>query len=103
MPHLIENILKTLLRQGRALHVFDCTQFPGKMFARLSWNRPLFLPCKRLYDSTVISQIDLRPDDEAWYPRAVMVHLWEPLLLDVFERGGRGYAEAHEKHNRLVR
>lgn len=46
----------------------------------------------------VASQIDLGSNNETGHAWAVMVDLREPLLLDVFERGGGSDGETDEEH-----
>lgn len=99
--HLVENVLQPLLRQCRALDILDGPQLPREPLALLVRDGPLLLPSQLLYHLRVVSQIDLRPDDEARDPRTVVVHFGKPLLLDVLERGGGCDAEADEEHVRL--
>lgn len=102
LPHdggtyLIEHVLQSLLRQRRALHVLDRTQLPRKPLALLACDGPLLLSLQLLQHLRVVSKIDLCPDDQARYARAVVVDLWEPLLLDVLERCRGSDTEAYEE------
>lgn len=86
-----------LLRQSGALDVFDGAQFPRQTISRLERHRSLLLLGQLLQYGLVIPQVDLSPDDQARHARAVMVNFREPFLLDVFERGRAGDAEAYEE------
>jgi len=95
--HLIEDVLQTPLSQGRALHKLDGSQLLSQSFTLLCCDGPLLLSGELLDDSLVIPQIDLRSYDETGDSGAMVVNFWEPFLLDVLKRGGRGDREADEK------
>ena len=101
LPYLIEDVLQLILRQCRALDVFNGSQVFGHSFSVFlaNWLHPLF--SQLLSDLRIITQIRLRADNEARYPGAMMVHLGEPFLPHVLERGWGCHAEAHEEHVRL--
>lgn len=86
-----------LLRQCRALDVLDGAELSCEPLTRLGGHRSLLLPRELVEHGGVVAQVDLSSDDEARNARAVVVHLGEPLFLDVLERGGRGDAEADEE------
>ena len=96
--HLVKHVLQPLLRQSRALHIFDRPEFPCETFSHFTRHRSLFLSGEFLDDLAIVPQIDLRAEDEARHIRIVVVHLWEPLLLDVLKRRRGGDAEANEKN-----
>lgn len=95
--HLVENVLQTPLSKGGTLHKLDSSQLLGQSFTLLRRDRPLFLPSELLDHGLIIPQINLRSYDETGHSRAVVMDLWEPLLLDVFKGGGRGDREANEE------
>ena len=97
MTHLVKDILQSSLGQSRALYVFHRTEFPGQSLALLHADRLQLLPRQLLQVLGIFPQVDLGADDEAGNTRAVVVHLWEPLLLDVFERCRRSDGEANEE------
>ena len=99
--HLVKDVLQTLLRQRRTLHILHRTQFPREAFSLLRSDGPLLLPLQFLQDLGVVPQIDLRADNEARDTGTVMVDLREPLLLDVLKRCRRRHAEANQEHVRL--
>lgn len=96
--YLIKHILELELRQRTALDVFDRAQVLRHTLAVLLADRGHLLLSKLFSDARVVSQVDLGADDEAGDTGAVVVDFGEPLFADVFERGGRGDAEADEEH-----
>jgi hypothetical protein len=94
----VENILYPLLRQRRAFNIFKGSELPFEPLTLLACDLPQLLA---RYHLGRVSQIDFRPDDDTRGARAMVVHFWKPLLLDVLERGGRCYAEADYEHVRL--
>lgn len=99
--HLIEHVLQALLSERGALDVLHSTQFPRKPLTLLSRDWPLLLPLQLLQDLGVISQVDLRADDQARHSGTVVVDFREPLLLHVLERSRRRDTEANEEDVRL--
>ena len=98
VAYLIEDILELVLRQRRALDVFDCPELLGHPLAVLLANR-LHLLLGQLFPHTrVIAQIRLCADDQARHARAVVVDLREPFLAHVFERSGRRDTGAYEEN-----
>ena len=95
--YLIENILQLVLRQGTALDVLDSTQLLSHALAILFPHGGHLLLGKLLPDAAVVPQIDLGADNEAGNAGAVVVNLGEPLLANVFERGGGCDAKADEE------
>ena len=85
---LVKNVLEALLGECGALDILDRTKFTCETLSLFRGDGPLLLPLKLLHHLRVIAQIHLGAHDEAWNPRAVMVHLREPLLLHVLK--GRG-------------
>ncbi len=83
--YLVENVLQSLLRQGRALHVLHRAQLSCEPFALLWGDRPLLLPRQLLQHLRIVPEIDLCSDDEARNTGTVMVNFGEPLLLHVLE------------------
>ena len=99
--HLIEHVLQALLSERRALDVLHGAQFPRKPLTLLSRDWPLLLSLQLLQDLGIVSQVDLRTDDQARDSGTVVVDFREPLLLHVLERGGRCDTEANEEDVRL--
>jgi hypothetical protein len=95
--YLIEYVLQLVLRQRRALDILDCTQFSRHPLAVLALDRRHSLFGELVLDRVVLAQIDLGADNQARHARAVVMHLGEPLLADVLERGGRRHGEADEE------
>ena len=95
--HLVEHVLQALLGERRALDVLHSTQFPCKSLALFSGDGPLLLPLQLLQDLGVVSQVDLRADDQARHSGTVVVNFGEPLLLHVLERRRGGDTEADEE------
>ena len=85
------------LRQCRALDILDCTELPRQPVSRFWLDGSLLLFAELLDDCLVVAQVDLGPDNEAGDTRAVVVDLWEPLLLHVLKRCGGRDAEADEE------
>ena len=83
--YLVEYILQALLGERRALDVLHSTQFPCKSLALLRGDGPLLLPLQLLQDLGVVSQVDLRADDQARHSGTVVVNFREPFLFYVFE------------------
>ena len=98
MAHLIENILKTLLHQGRALHVFDCASSLARRSPDSVETGLCF--CLASFSMTVLSShksicvLTMRPQGSDGAPL-------ELLLLEAFKRGGKGYTEVHKEYVRL--
>lgn len=99
--HLIEYVLQALLCERRTLNVLHGAEFSRKPLTRIGGNRSLLLSLQLLQDLGVISQINLRADDKARDSGAVVVHLGEPLLLNVLKRRGGSYTEADQENIRL--
>jgi hypothetical protein len=95
--YLIEHVLELVLRQRRALDVLDCAQLSRHPLAVLALDRRHPLLGQLVLDRVVFPQIDLRADNQTRHARAMVVHLGEPLLTDVLERGGRRHGEAHKE------
>lgn len=87
LAYLIKDILQLVLRQSRALHIFNCTKLLGHPVAVLLTNRLHLLASQLLPNAGVVAQIGLSADNKAGYTGAVVVHLGEPLFPYVFERG----------------
>lgn len=64
-----------LLRESRALDVFDGAELARETLARFRRHRTLLLSAELLEHGGVVSEIDLSPDDEAGHSRAVVMHL----------------------------
>jgi len=94
---LVEHVFQALLRQRRALYILDGTELSCETFACLVPDRALLLLRELFDNSMVVAQIHLGADNETRDTGAVVVDLREPLLLDIFVRGGRRDAEADEK------
>lgn len=97
ITHLVKDILELVLGQGAALDVFDCAQLLGHPLAILFPHGVHLLLGELGHHLLILPQIHLGADDEAGHAGAVVVYLGEPLLADVFERGGRRDAEANEE------
>lgn len=95
--HLIEDILELVLRQSTALNVFDRAQLLRHPLAVLFPHRLHLLLLQLRHHLLVVPQVHLRADYQARDAGAVVVHLGEPFLADVFERGRRRDAEAHQE------
>jgi hypothetical protein len=95
--HLVKDIFELKLRERAAFDVFDRAQVLCHPLAVLfPYGRHLLLGQLRYY-LLIVPEIHLSADDQARHAGAVVVYLWEPLLADVFERGGRRDAEANEE------
>lgn len=95
---LVEHVFKSLLSESRTLNIFDGTEFSCEPFTLLAGDGSLFLSLELFQHARIVSQIYLRAYDEAGHARAVMVHLREPFLLNVFERSRRGNAKADKEN-----
>ncbi|KAI3481258.1 hypothetical protein L1887_56474 [Cichorium endivia] len=98
---LVKHVFQSLLRQRRALDVLDRAQLSRQALARLERHGTLLGSRQLLDHRVVVAQIHLRAYNQARHTGAVVVHLGEPLLLDVLERRWRGDREAHQEHVRL--
>jgi len=99
VTHLVEDILQASLGQGTALYVFHRAELPRQSLPLVRRDWPLLLTGKLIEVSLVFTKVDLRSlhvsyiadierathDNEAGDSGAVVVHLGEPLLLDVLE------------------
>jgi hypothetical protein len=94
---LVEDILQLVLRQRRALHVLDCSEFLRHALAVFLPNGLHLRLRQLLAHLRVVAEIGLCADDQAGDAGAVVVHFGEPFLADVLEGGGAGDAEAHEE------
>lgn len=83
--HLIKDIFELVLRKSTALDVFDRAQVLGHPLAVLLPHRLHLLLGQLRYHLRIIPQIYLGADYQAGDAGAVVVHLGEPLLADVFE------------------
>ena len=97
LTYLIKDILQLVLRQSRALHVFNCTKLFGHPVTVLLTNRLHLLASQLLPNAGVVAQIGLSADDKTGHTRTVVVHLGEPLFPYVFERGRRSHGEADQE------
>ena len=83
--NLIKDVFELILSQSATLNVFDCTQFLGHSLAIFFLHRCHSLFCKLFFDSSLIAQIGLSTNDQAWDAGAVVVDFWEPFLAHIFE------------------
>jgi hypothetical protein len=83
--HLVKNVLKLVLCQGRALDIFHGTQLLGHAVTVFFPDRLHLLAGQLLTNGGVIAEINLRSDNQAGNTRAVVVDLWEPLFAYVLE------------------
>jgi hypothetical protein len=97
LTYLVKDILQLVLRQSRALHIFNCTQVLGHAVAVLLPNRLHLLASELLPNTGVIAQIGLGADDQAGNTGAVVVDLREPLFPDVLKGGRGGDGEADQE------
>lgn len=97
MAYLVKYILQLVLRQGTTLDVLDRTQLLGHSLAVLFPHGLHLLLRQLVFDTGIISQIDLCANDEAGDTGAVMVDLGEPFLANVLEGCRRGDAETNEE------
>lgn len=95
---LVENVLETLLSERGTLDVLDGAELSSELEALISGHGPQLVTGQLVLNHLVGSQIDLGSDNEAGHAGAVVVHLGEPLLLDVFKRRGRGDGETDEEN-----
>lgn len=95
--NLIKDILKLVLCQSGALDVFYSTQLLRHTVAIFFADGLHLLTGEFLTNGRVIPKIRLGTDDQTGHTRAVVVHLGEPLLADVFKRRRRGNREADKK------
>ena len=98
MPYLVKDIFQLVLCQGRALDIFHGAQLLRHPIAIFLPNRLHLLFGKLLSHDRVIPQICLRANNQAGHTGAVMVHLREPLLPNVFEGRWRSDGEAHQEY-----
>lgn len=115
----------SFLCQSRAFDIFDGAQLASGPLTCLLGHWLLFLPGELFDGGRVISEVDLRSNNEAGNAWAVVMHLmmrarqlhqskgslsrgttgeprgqayfWEPLFLDVFETRRRSDGEAHKE------
>lgn len=85
LPYLIKDILQLVLRQCRAFHVFDRSQVLGHTLSVLFAYRLHALFGQLFPYLWVIAKIGLRTNDEARYPRTMVMNFWEPFLSNVLE------------------
>ena len=95
--YLVENILEFVLRESRALDVLNRSQILRHLLAGFPGDRAHLLLSELLADAGIVSQIDLRADDEARHTRAMMVHLRKPFLAHILKGSGGRDGEANEK------
>lgn len=95
--YLIKHVLELVLSQRAAFDIFHRAQVFGHALAVLAADGAHLLLGKLLAHAGIIPQVDLGTDNQAWDAGAVVVDLGEPLLANVFERGGRRDAEADEE------
>ena len=84
-PYLIEDVLQLVLRQCRALHVFNGPQVFGHSLSVFLtyWLHPLF--SELLSHLRIIPKIRLGAHYEAWHPWTMVMHLRKPLLPNILE------------------
>lgn len=97
ITYLIKDILELVLGQRRAFNVFHCTQLPCHLLPILFTHRLHTLLRQLLLYARIIAKIGLRTNDQAWHPRAMVMHFWEPLFADVFERSRGSNREADKE------
>ena len=95
--YLIKDILQLVLSQGGTFDVFNSAEFLGHPVTVFLADGCHLLAGELFSDPRVIAQIGLCADNQAGHTRAVVVHLGEPLLPDVFKGGGRGHRETDQK------
>lgn len=98
---LVEYVLKSFLRQRRALHVLDRLQLLGQFLALLQRNGLLLILSQLLQRTLLIAQINLRTNEQEGRLLTVVRYLRNPLFFDVLERAGTDDGEAHQKYIRL--
>lgn len=98
---LIENVLEPFLRQRRALDVFDRLQFLGQLLALLQRDGLLLVLGQLLQRALLVTQIDLRADEQEGRLLTVMRYLRHPLFFDVLERTGTDHGETYQEYVRL--
>lgn len=94
MTYLIKDILELVLGQRRAFNIFHCAQLPCHLLTILFTHWLHALLRQLLLYARILAKIGLRTNDQAWYPRAMVMHFWEPLFADVFERSRGSNREA---------
>lgn len=97
LAYLVKDILQLVLRQSRALHIFNCTKLLGHPVTVLLANGLHLLASELLPNTGVVAQIGLGADNEAGHTGAVVVYLGEPLFPYVFEGGRGGDGEADQE------
>ena len=80
-----KTFLSPFLCEGRTFNVLDGAKLLGQPFTILSRDGSQPLPGKLVNNCGVITEINLRTDNEARHARAVMMDLRQPFLLDVFK------------------
>lgn len=95
--YLIKHVLELVLSQRAAFDIFHRAQVLGHALAVLAADGAHLLLGKLFAHAGIIPQVDLGTDNQARDAGAVVVDLGEPLLANVFERGGRRDAEADEE------
>lgn len=86
LPCSVLTHLESLLRERRALDVFDGAEFPRESLAGFLRNWPLLLPIELLQDGRVIPEVDLSAHDQARHAGAVMVDLWAQVSIERAQR-----------------
>lgn len=81
--HPVENLLQPLPRERRALDISMGPHLPCEPLTLFTSDHSLLLAAQLLCHYRAVSQIDLQPDEKTWDSQAVVLHLGEPLLLDV--------------------
>lgn len=97
LTYLVKDILQLVLRQSRALHIFNCAQILGHTITVLLPNRLHLLASQLLLNTRVVAQIGLGADDQAGDTGAVVVDLGEPLFPHVLKGGRGGDGEADQE------
>jgi hypothetical protein len=70
----------TYLRQGGALYIFDSPQFAGQLFSLVLRDGFLLVLGQLFHRYGVVTEIDLRANQQEWRLLAVMCDLRHPLL-----------------------
>jgi hypothetical protein len=97
-PYLVEDVFKFVLRQSRALDIFDCSKLSCHPLAVLALDRCHPLLCQLVFYRGVLPQIHLRADNQTRNPWTVVVYLGKPLFADVLEGCGRCDGKAHKEY-----
>lgn len=95
MTYLIKDILELVLGQRRAFDIFHRAQLPCHLLTILFTHWLHALLRQLLLYARILAKIGLRTNDQTWYPRAMVMHFWEPLFADVFERSRGSNREAN--------